>query len=119
MVTEETQEISKMKKVFNLLQMCARAGQLKAGFDASSKALKQKKAKIVIMSDDFSEKNQQKISRICLQSGVPYYILGTKENFGELFMRKDTGILVTCDRNFAKGLNSLLAASAMQTDQEV
>lgn len=119
MVTEETQESRKMKKVFNLLQMCARAGQLKIGFDSTSKVVKQGKAKVVIMTEDFSEKNQQKINRICLRGGIPVYILGTKESFGELFSRKDTGVLATCDKNFAKGLSSILAVSAKQTDQEV
>lgn len=119
MVAKKTQEVEKMKKAYNLITMCARAGQLKTGYDTASKVIRKGTARLVIVSEDFSERNSDKIKKACMERNIPCYTMGTKERFGELLSRKDTGILVTCDKNFANGLIRILADQATETDQEV
>jgi ribosomal protein L7Ae-like RNA K-turn-binding protein len=117
---KETQkQAEELRKLYNLLQMCARAGQLKTGYDVVSKLINQGKARLVLMAEDFSERNKERILRTCGETGIPVYILGTMSDYSVLFLKRATGILTTSDRNFAKGFFSILAESDGQANLEV
>jgi len=108
---------AKMTKLHNLLQICARAGQLKTGYDTVSKLVSQRRARVVIMAEDFSERNKIRIIRNCKDAGVPVYILGTMTGYSGLFSKRAIGILMTSDRNFASGLSKILKADTKQATE--
>ncbi|MCF7919101.1 MAG: ribosomal L7Ae/L30e/S12e/Gadd45 family protein [Candidatus Cloacimonetes bacterium] len=112
-------QTAKLTRLYNLLQICARAGQLKTGYDSVSKMIGQRRARLVLLAEDFSERNKQRIMRICEEAGVPVFILGTMAEYSCQFSQRATGIIMTPDRNFARGLLKIISGDNEQANLEV
>lgn len=99
-----------MKKLGNLLQMCARAGKLLLGSEAVKRNLQYRNSGVIILAKDFSEKMKQRVRRECLKKPIKVFELGYKKDYGELFSRREVGVLMTNDINFAQGLTAAIEA---------
>ena len=97
------------KGVNSLLQFCMKAGKLICGIEASLRMVSKNKIYMLIYSEDLGSNARQKVLMRCEEKGIPVYCYSTKQRLGELFNRRETGILAVSDRNFAKGLKKKLA----------
>ncbi len=92
-------------KVLTLLGFSAKAGKLSYGMDATVSAIKQKKAKLVLIAGDVSQKSQKEIIFQSESYKVKYLKL---ENFDmdtiTHAVGRKCGILSVNDDSFASGL---------------
>ena len=108
------------KRLDNLLQLCMKAGKLVCGIDATIRLISRNRTDIVIYSEDLAENTRQKLLLKCEENKVPAYSYSTKQELGNLFNRRATGILSINDRNFAKGILKILEARKLtEADWEV
>jgi ribosomal protein L7Ae-like RNA K-turn-binding protein len=96
------------KSVNSLLQLCMKAGKLICGIDASLRMVSKNKIYMLIYSEDLGSSARHKVLMRCEEKGIPVHCFSTKQRLGELFNRRETGILAVSDRNFAKGLEKKL-----------
>lgn len=106
MVTEKTEKKEKAQ-IDNLLQICSKAGQLAFGKDAAERLLHKRKALLVICSHDLSESTYRSVRKSCEGYNMIIYRYGSKKKLGNMFGRKETGILTVKDRNFASGIRKV------------
>jgi len=95
-------------KVRSLLSLCQKAGFLVTGEETSEKALRSKKAKLVIVSEDASENTKKKFSQKSFYYKVPYVEYGNREELGACLGKGGRVTLVLTDAGFADKLLKML-----------
>ena len=93
-----------MNKFLSLLGLARRAGKLVAGYDATINLLKEKKASLIVIATDISEKTEKNIKFEAEKTDtktikVEYTIEEISSNIG-----KKAGVLAISDKDFTKGL---------------
>ena len=71
-----------LEKALSYLSLAKRAGQAASGSFQTEKALKEGKARLVIVSSDASENSRKHFSDMCAYRKVPLVIAADKETLG-------------------------------------
>jgi ribosomal protein L7Ae-like RNA K-turn-binding protein len=96
------------------LGLCQRAGKAASGEFAVEQALRRRRADLLILSEDASERTREKFLRLAVRTGVPCYLLGTREELGSALGKEYRAAVAIQSRDFAKGLVSLLEREGLQ-----
>ncbi|MBE6769028.1 MAG: 50S ribosomal protein L7 [Ruminococcaceae bacterium] len=88
-----------------LLGMTRRAGRLVAGFDATVDSIKARRAQLVLLAADLSQKTEKEL-RFTAGDAVPLLSVGlTKEEIGHAAgYGKPVGVVATEDKGFAAAI---------------
>jgi ribosomal protein L7Ae-like RNA K-turn-binding protein len=89
-------------KIYGMLGLARRSGNLFLGFDAILGGIENKKIILVIISKDASEKNSQKIIKNCELNGIAHIIYGEKIKYGELLNKAEISFIGIKDKNMAE-----------------
>jgi len=82
---------------------------LEIGKTAVTILLKRKRACLVIIAADASDKFKRRIGIDCLRQNVPVYIFSTKSDLGKLCGRESVGTIAISDKNLAEGITKAFA----------
>ncbi|HYF95514.1 MAG TPA: ribosomal L7Ae/L30e/S12e/Gadd45 family protein [Symbiobacteriaceae bacterium] len=96
------------KALEQMLGLCQRAGQLASGDLAAEQALKKRKAMLLIVAEDASDRTRDKFTGLAMSVGVPCYVLGTRDELGLALGKAHRAAVVIQSRDFAKGLIGIL-----------
>lgn len=96
-------------KVNALIRIARKGRMLEIGKTAVSIILKRKKAYLVIIAADATEKLRKGIEFDCLRQNIPVYIFGTRSELGKLCGRNDVGTIAISDKHLALGIKNVLA----------
>jgi ribosomal protein L7Ae-like RNA K-turn-binding protein len=91
-----------------MLGLCQRAGKTASGDLAAEQALKKRKAELLILADDASERTREKFVELAARVGVPCYCAGTRDELGEALGKAHRAAVVIQSRDFAKGIVGIL-----------
>lgn len=69
-------------KVLSYLGLATRAGKTVSGEFCVERSVKQRRAKLVIVSEEASENSRKKFRNICTYYKVPLYFFGSSEELG-------------------------------------
>ncbi|MBS6397507.1 MAG: ribosomal L7Ae/L30e/S12e/Gadd45 family protein [Clostridiales bacterium] len=69
-------------KILAYLGLATRAGRVVSGEFCVEKSVRQRRAKLVIVSEDASEASKKKFRNICTYYKVPLYFFGNREELG-------------------------------------
>jgi len=94
-------------KLLSILGICRRAGLLSAGYDACADAIRTKKAKILFVSVDASEKTQKNIIYEAERAGVLYRKIKFTEDEINQATGKKAKLLTVNDRGLAAKASDL------------
>ena len=75
-----------------------------SGMDAVCEAVARKKAKLVIVAVDTSDKSKKNIKYVCTNNGTCVIELSTIENLSKTIGKKNKAIICITDKNFANGI---------------
>ena len=107
------------KKVFSYIGLAAKAGFLASGEFMSEKAVKEGKAKLVIVAEDASDNTKKMFTNMCTYYKVPIYFFGEKTQLGHAIGKEFRASLVLFDQGLAemveKQLNSINKDGCMET----
>lgn len=92
-----------------MLGLCQRAGKVASGDLAVEQALKKRKADLMIMAEDASERTQEKFLGLAARAGVRCYCVGTREELGEALGKSHRAVAVIQSRDFTKGIVGALS----------
>lgn len=87
-----------ISKKLRMLGLATKAGKVITGIDLCEKAVKQRKAKLVILAEDAAESTKKEFSN----SGLPVVTVENKETLGRFTGKEYRSVCVVCDAGFAK-----------------
>ena len=89
-------------EVKNFLGLALRARKLALGYEAVARELGRNRVKLLVLAEDFSAAAKRRL--LFNRAGVSQITLGTKQEWGEFWGRKEVGVFAITDANFAAGL---------------
>ena len=96
------------KKFYSMLGLCKRARTLTFGEGAVKDRIRQKKARLVIVSADASENTKKKFSDNCSFYTVPYVEVGDRYTLGNAIGNTFAVVLAITNQGLAENLLKLL-----------
>lgn len=98
----------KQNRVLSLLGLATRASAVESGEFLTEKAVKNGKARLVIVGEDASENTRKLFRNMCAFYHVPLFFYATKEELGHAMGKELRASLAVTDAGFAKSLISQL-----------
>ncbi len=95
-------------KVFQMLGIAAKSGNVVSGEFSTEKAIKSGRAFLVIVSEEASENTIKMFSNMTEFYEVPMYIFGTKDELGRCIGKEFRASLAIIDENLAGAVESKL-----------
>lgn len=92
----------------SMLGLCQRAGKVASGDLAAEQALKKRKANLLLLAVDASDRTREKFMELAERTGVKCYCVGTRDQLGEALGKAHRAAVVIQSRDFAKGMVGLL-----------
>lgn len=96
--------MEKNNKIYGLLGLARRAGKVSFGTESSIDTIERKKAKLVIVAKDSSDRTKKNFEELCKKTNLPIRIVGTIELLSQSIGQVNKAVLVIEDENFAKEL---------------
>jgi ribosomal protein L7Ae-like RNA K-turn-binding protein len=96
------------KKVFNLLGIATKSRKLISGEFSTEKAVKEKKAAMVIVADDASDNTKKMFTNMCTYYNVPIYFFGDKDDLGHAMGKEFRASLAVFDKGLADAIEKQL-----------
>lgn len=93
-----------MDKIYSLLGLCQRAGKLVSGEFGCESAIKNNKAKLLLLAEDASENTKKKFQNSAAYYHIPICILGSKERIGSALGKESRAILAITEEGFANSI---------------
>lgn len=93
-----------MQKIFGLLGLSMKAGKLVSGEFSVEKAVKERKAFLVIVAYDASDLTKKRFHDKCSFYHVPITEFGTKETLGRAIGKEERASIACTDRQLADTL---------------
>lgn len=85
-------------KKIRMLGLATRAGKVITGLDFCEKAVKQRKAKLIVLAKDAAESTKKQF----MSYGLPILFVSDKETLGKFTGKDYRSVCVVTDANFAK-----------------
>ena len=95
-------------KVLTYLGLATRAGKTVSGEFSVEKSLKQRKARLVVVSEEASENTKKKVRNMCEYRKIPLYFFGTGEELGRACGKEFRIVTAVEDEGLAKAAISHL-----------
>lgn len=84
--------------------LARRAGKISFGTESSIDTINKKKAKLVIVAEDASDRTKKNFKIICEKEKVKIRIFGTIEELSNTIGQNNKAVIVIREENFAKEL---------------
>lgn len=91
-------------KILGLIGLAMRAGKVSFGADSVEESIVKRKAKLVIISKDSSERTKSKFIEICEKNKLPVIIDWDIESLSKAIGKNNKAILGIKDKNFADSI---------------
>ena len=95
-------------RILGFLGLAEKAGKCVSGEFSVEHAVRQKKAKCVILANDASDNTKKKFSDKCAYYQIPCYIYGTKESLGRAIGKQYRSSVAVTDEGFARNMNRFM-----------
>lgn len=92
----------------SMLGLCQRAGKLVSGDLAAEQALRRRKAELLLLAEDASQRTREKFLKLAEQSATPCYSAGTRAELGSALGKAGRAVVVIQSRDFTKGMIGIL-----------
>lgn len=104
-----------MRKVYNIIGLAQKAGQVSAGTMAARTSLIRKRACLLVMSSDISSSTKESLMSLCKRQKVPWVEIGNKYDLGTAVGKAYRVALTINDSNMAKALLDCLETAKNDT----
>ena len=101
-------------KLLSMLSLAAKAGRIQSGGFSVEKAIKEKRALLVIISMDASDNTTKMFVNMCKHYQVPLYKFGSKDELGHRIGKGARSSVAILDRGFSERIQSLLETGGTQ-----
>lgn len=95
-------------KWMGMLGLATKAGKIAFGTEASTECINKKKAKLVIVAEDSSDKTKKNFEFLCQKNNIPLLVFETVENLSKAIGNKNKAIICIKDKNFADEISKII-----------
>ena len=93
--------MTRKDKIYGLIGLATRARKIAYGNDAVMDCLKQKKAKLVVITEDASEKTRKNMQYVCQKNNVKIIIFGKKDKLSHIIGKYNKVVIALKEKNIA------------------
>ena len=93
--------MTRKDKIYGLIGLATRARKIAYGNDAVMDCLKQKKAKLVVITEDASEKTRKNMQYVCQKNNVKIIIFGKKDKLSHIIGKDNKVVIALKEKNIA------------------
>jgi len=97
------------KKILSYIGLAQKAGKVAAGEFLTETAIKERKALLVVVSEEASDNTKKKFIDSATYYSVPVYLFGTKDELGHAMGKEFRASLAITDSGFATAMMKQLA----------
>jgi ribosomal protein L7Ae-like RNA K-turn-binding protein len=97
-------------RIYSFMGLAMKAGKLVSGEESCEKAIRSKKAYMVIVTEDASGNTVKKFQDACIYREVPFIRFGKKHLLGRLLGKEIRSTAVITDSGFAQKLTELITS---------
>lgn len=98
----------KQNKALRLLGLAKKAGKVSFGTESSIETIKMKKAKLVIVAEDASQRTKRNFQMICERENVEIRFFGTIESISQSIGQVNKAVIVIKDKNFSNEIVKII-----------
>lgn len=95
-------------KVLSYIGLATKSGNIASGEFLTEKAVKEGKARLVLVADDSSDNTKKKFTNMCEFYKVPIYFFGDKGSLGHGMGKEMRASLAILDQGFADAIEKQL-----------
>ena len=81
-----------------------KAGKVSFGADSVEETIRKRKVKLVILSEESSDRTKEKFKDICISNKIPVIIYGTIDNLSKAIGKNNKAIIGIKDGNLSKSI---------------
>ncbi len=96
------------KKVYNLIGIATKSRNIASGEFSTEKAVKEKKAALVIVAEDASDNTKKMFTNMCTYYKVPISFFGNKDELGHAMGKEIRASLAVLDKGLADAIEKQL-----------
>lgn len=94
----------KQDKIYSYIGLATKAGNIASGEFSTEKAVKDGKAKLVIVAEDASDNTKKLFTNMCTYYKVPIYFFGDKGQLGHAMGKEIRASLAVLDMGLAEAV---------------
>lgn len=103
-------KVNDFQKVYNLIGLACKGGNLVAGTEKCKKAVLSNSAKLVLLSTDCSDNTRKLFNDKCLYRDIPIAIFGTKDRLGKAVGKDYRTVLAILNEGFSREIMKLIGS---------
>ncbi|NLY97189.1 MAG: 50S ribosomal protein L7ae [Clostridiaceae bacterium] len=102
---------NEIKRIYSFIGLAAKANKIVSGGELSEKAIKENKARLVIIAQDAADNTVNKFSELCQKKSITPIRFGYKEELGKTIGKAGSRsvVCITC-KHFASGLRKMVGS---------
>lgn len=81
-----------------------KAGKVSFGADSVEETIRKRKVKLVILSEESSDRTKEKFKEICKNNEIPVIVYGTIENLSKAIGKNNKAIIGIKDENLSESI---------------
>ena len=101
-------------RILSNISLATKAGKTVSGEFSVEKAVKEGKAKLVVVSAEASDNTKKMFKNMCTFYNVPIYNYGTKEDLGHFMGKEFRASLAVTDEGLAKSVEKQLVLAGIE-----
>lgn len=91
----------KTDRIYGLLGLARKAGKISFGTESAIDTIERKKAKLVIVAKDSSDRTKHNFQNLCKKQNIPIRFYGTIEELSKCIGQNNKAVITIQDKNFS------------------
>lgn len=100
--------MNKENRVLGLIGIATKAGKVAFGTEAVTETIKNKKAKLVIVAEDASDKSKENIVYLCDKSRIQIVVFGKIETISKAIGKQNKAVISIKDKNLGEEIIKII-----------
>ncbi|HEY8346323.1 MAG TPA: ribosomal L7Ae/L30e/S12e/Gadd45 family protein [Symbiobacteriaceae bacterium] len=97
----------------SMLGLAQKAGQAASGEVAVEEALRKRRAYLLIVAEDASQRTRERLVELAAAASVPCYVVGTREELGRALGKGHRAAVAITSAPFANGITGILTREGL------
>lgn len=95
-------------RVLGLIGLSAKAGKIEFGADAVEEVITRKKAKIVIVAEDASDRTKKNFEFLCNKNHISYAVFGEIDEISKAIGKSNKAVIAIKDKNLSNEIYKII-----------
>ena len=94
-------------KILGLIGLSARAGKICFGTDSTKQEVEKRKAKLIIVAENSSDRTKRKFIQLCEKNNIPILIYSNIDDISKAIGKENKAVIGIKEENLAKEIEKI------------